>query len=95
MRTGPGDWIARAGLRTARRILVAITGATVVAAGVLMLVTPGPGWVGILLGLAILASEFTWARRVLVRARRLARSARASVKRRMEGGDDGAGEGVP
>lgn len=30
-----------------------------------MLVTPGPGWVTIALGLAILAAEFVWARRLL------------------------------
>jgi hypothetical protein len=32
-----------------------------------MLVTPGPGWVAIGLGLALLAAEFVWARRLLNR----------------------------
>lgn len=32
-----------------------------------MLVTPGPGWLTIGLGLAVLAAEFVWARRLLDR----------------------------
>ncbi len=36
-------------------------------AGLIMLVTPGPGWLTIALGLAVLAAEFVWARRLLSR----------------------------
>lgn len=50
------------GYRLARRIVIAVIGGTVVLAGVIMLVTPGPGLVVIPLGLAILALEFAWAR---------------------------------
>ncbi len=32
-----------------------------------MLVTPGPGWLTMALGLAVLAAEFVWARRLLNR----------------------------
>lgn len=35
-----------------------------------MLVTPGPGWVVILLGLGLLAAEFVWARRLMDRIKR-------------------------
>ena len=38
-------------------------------AGILMLVLPGPGIVVILVGLAILATEFAWAEAMLIRAR--------------------------
>lgn len=34
-----------------------------------MMVTPGPGLLGIVIGLAILATEFAWAQRALHRAR--------------------------
>jgi uncharacterized protein (TIGR02611 family) len=34
-------------------------------AGVVMLVTPGPGWLAVAGGLGLLASEFAWARRLL------------------------------
>jgi uncharacterized protein (TIGR02611 family) len=45
-------------LRLGRRIGIAIAGGAVVAAGVVMLVTPGPGILGIALGLGILSQEF-------------------------------------
>lgn len=47
-----------------RKPLVFIVGFAVVAAGVLMLVLPGPGWVAIFLGFAILATEFAFAEKV-------------------------------
>ena len=58
---------------------VAIVGFAVLLAGVVMLVTPGPGWVCIFAGLAILATEFLWARRLLARAKQSALSARDKV----------------
>lgn len=57
--------IGRRGYKYARRIAVAVIGGTVVLVGVIMLVTPGPAFVVIPLGLAILAVEFAWARRWL------------------------------
>jgi len=44
-----------------------VIGFTLLLLGVVMLVTPGPGWVAIGLGLALLAAEFVWARRLLDR----------------------------
>ncbi|MFF4447482.1 TIGR02611 family protein [Streptomyces sp. NPDC001502] len=44
---------------------VFIVGLAVIAAGVAMLVLPGPGWVAIFAGLAIWATEFAWAHLVL------------------------------
>jgi uncharacterized protein (TIGR02611 family) len=58
------------------RISVLSVGVVVLAAGVAMLALPGPGWAAILLGLLILASEFTWARRSLDWARDKARRAK-------------------
>jgi uncharacterized protein (TIGR02611 family) len=49
----------------ARRVGVAAVGAVVMAAGVVMLVVPGPGLLVLGLGIGIMATEFTWARRVL------------------------------
>lgn len=40
------------------------------AAGVLMIPYPGPGWLVVFAGLAILGTEFEWARRLLHSARR-------------------------
>ena len=55
--------------RTARRIVVAVVGATVLAIGVALLVLPGPAFVVIPIGLAILGVEFAWARHWLRRLR--------------------------
>ena len=59
------------------KVTVAVIGTLVVLTGVLMLVTPGPAVVVIPLGLAILATEFAFARRWLERARRWALDAKA------------------
>ncbi|CAN5253216.1 TIGR02611 family protein [soil metagenome] len=47
------------------RTAVGVTGALVVLAGIVMIPLPGPGWLVVIAGLAILASEFAWARRLL------------------------------
>jgi uncharacterized protein (TIGR02611 family) len=52
-------------LRQAKRLIKIVVGFTVLLAGIVMLVTPGPGWVAIFAGLAILAAEFVWAKRLL------------------------------
>ena len=53
----------------ARKIVVGIFGGLVLLAGIAMIVLPGPAFIVIPAGLAILASEFEWARRWLHRAR--------------------------
>jgi uncharacterized protein (TIGR02611 family) len=50
-----------------RRIFKVVAGFTLLAAGVVMLVTPGPGWLVIFLGLGLLAAEFVWAKRLMDR----------------------------
>jgi uncharacterized protein (TIGR02611 family) len=47
------------------RIVFAIAGATVLLGGLIMLVTPGPAFVLIPIGLAMLSLEFVWAERML------------------------------
>jgi hypothetical protein len=54
-----------------RRAIVGVIGGTVLLIGVALLVLPGPAFIVIPLGLAILASEFLWARRWLHKARSL------------------------
>lgn len=56
-------------VRHLRRIAVAFVGGIVVAVGVAMLVLPGPAVIVIPAGLAILATEFRWAQRLLHRIR--------------------------
>lgn len=52
-----------------KRIVVAVVGGTVLALGIALIVLPGPAFVVIPAGLAILAIEFAWARRWLRSAR--------------------------
>lgn len=47
------------------KVLVTIGGPLVIAAGVAMLVLPGPGLLTIALGFALLALEYDWARHAL------------------------------
>ena len=66
--------------RFARRIVVGIVGATVLLIGIIMIVTPGPAFIVIPIGLAILGLEFAWARRWLQKVRERI-SAEASRRR--------------
>lgn len=54
------------------RLVRIVAGFGLLAAGVAMLALPGPGWLTIAAGLAILAREFEWARRLLNRVKAVA-----------------------
>jgi uncharacterized protein (TIGR02611 family) len=64
-----------------RRVLIAIIGGTIVVIGIALIVLPGPAFLVVPLGLAVLATEFVWARRWLVRARVAFRK----MKRKIQG----------
>lgn len=53
-----------------RKVIIFIVGCIVLLAGVVMLITPGPGLLGIIAGLLILSTEFEWAKQYLENARR-------------------------
>jgi uncharacterized protein (TIGR02611 family) len=59
----------------ATKIAVTGVGLVVLVAGLVMMVTPGPGVVAILVGLAILATEWAWAGHALRWMRRKASAA--------------------
>jgi len=52
-------------LKQAKRVIVIVIGFTILLAGIAMIVLPGPAIVVIPLGLAVLATEFIWARKLL------------------------------
>ena len=54
----------------AYRIVVGLVGGIVVAFGIVTIPLPGPGWLTVIAGLFVLATEFTWAERVLEYTRR-------------------------
>ncbi len=51
------------------RVLVGVVGGLVTVLGLVLIPAPGPGWLVVFAGLAILASEFEWAQRLLAYAR--------------------------
>jgi cation:H+ antiporter len=55
----------RASWHQLRKLVVLIVGAATLLAGIALLVLPGPAFVVIPLGLALLGTEFVWARRLL------------------------------
>jgi len=52
-------------LQQAKRFFRIVFGFTLLAIGIVMIVTPGPGTLTIIVALGVLAAEFVWARRLL------------------------------
>lgn len=74
-------------MKQVKRIVVMVVGGTVLAVGVALIALPGPAFIVIPLGLAILAVEFAWARRWLRSVRAIlplnSKQTLAATKRRM------------
>ena len=51
--------------RLALKIGIGVLGALVIALGIILIPFPGPGWAIVILGLAIWALEFAWAKSLL------------------------------
>ena len=52
-------------VRTARRLGILLVGTGIIVLGIVLIPLPGPGWAVVIAGLAVLATEFTWAERLL------------------------------
>jgi hypothetical protein len=80
-------WIGRIWkfvLRSARRIGVLVLGFALIGLGIVLLVLPGPGLLTIVAGLAVLATEFTWAAWLLRHTKRHAVAATRLAVRRVK-----------
>ncbi len=84
---GP-DWLYRLKMRATGdsslrrliwRVVATTIGVLIVLVGLSMLVLPGPGWAVIFLGLAVLATEYAWAHRLLVVTKDKAQGAASSA----------------
>jgi thiol:disulfide interchange protein len=62
------------------RLLKIAAGFVLLGAGAAMVVLPGPGWLTIAAGLAVLAGEFHWARRALDRLKEIAVRCRDQIE---------------
>ena len=74
----PVQWLRWIG-RNSKRLAIFLVGTTIVGAGLAMLVLPGPGLLIIIVGLAVLATEFVWAERALDRTTASAANAASKV----------------
>ena len=66
-------------LRQVKRIAVGVIGGTVLLFGIALIVLPGPAFIVIPAGLAILATEFAWAKRWIDKIREFTRRKRKSI----------------
>ena len=80
MNVQPTPFLNRSAIKRGKRIIVGVTGGTVLAAGLALVVLPGPAFIVIPAGLAILAMEFAWARRWLRKAKGLLRGTNSQRK---------------
>ena len=68
--------------RNSKRVGITIAGVVLLVLGAAMLVLPGPGLLVIIAGLAVLATEYVWAQRLLRIAREKATQAKDAVLRK-------------
>ncbi len=76
------SWLVEAMQKHAKKFLVGAFGGIVLLAGMAMIVLPGPAFIVIPAGLAILATEFEWAQRWLHKAREYFHCKREEMKAR-------------
>ena len=90
-------------LKPIRQLIIFVLGMSVLVVGIAMIILPGPATIVIPAGLAILATEFVWARRWLKYLKRRARevanwtsgTAVTSKERDEHAGETGAGKTGP
>lgn len=68
--------------KTARRVVIAVLGSTIIVIGIVMIVAPGPALIVIPIGLAVLGIEFAFARRWLKSLRETISNGLAGVRAR-------------
>jgi tellurite resistance protein TerC len=66
-------------LQQARRVIKVVIGFTIVLLGGVLLLLPGPGIITIILGLAILGTEFVWAKKLMKRFENSATNIKNSI----------------
>jgi hypothetical protein len=75
----PGE-IVRFIARSSKRIAVSVLGGALVVLGIVMLVLPGPGILVVVIGFAVLGTEYAWAAAALERTKRTAEAAGRMAK---------------
>ena len=82
--------------RNTWRVTVSAVGFALIILGAIMMVTPGPGLLVIIAGLAVLATQYAWAERALDAARtRAAQAKNAAVRKTRRAPGEDAGPSSP
>lgn len=66
-------------LKKTKRLIITVVGLTVLLLGIALIFLPGPAVIVIPVGLAILATEFAWARRLLKRVKKTCQGKKQKV----------------
>jgi tellurite resistance protein TerC len=74
-------------LRQVKKLVVAVVGFTMLIAGIAMIVLPGPAFIFIPAVLAILATEFLWAKKLLQKVKEKLRRDKESKEKQSENED--------
>lgn len=67
-------------VRSSKRVAVSVVGGLLVLIGLAMFVLPGPGILVVVLGFAVLGTEYAWAAAALDRTKRIAEKAAARAR---------------
>ena len=67
-------------VRSSKRVAVTVVGGALVLIGLAMFVLPGPGILVVVLGFAVLGTEYAWAAAALERTKKLAAQATSMAK---------------
>ncbi len=67
-------------LKHTKRLIVLVIGGTILILGIILIFAPGPAIIIIPLGLAILATEFLWAKRLLNKVKNNVKKVKNKVK---------------
>jgi len=78
-------------LRHVRRAIILVIGGTVLLIGIALMILPGPAFLVIPAGLAILGLEFAWARRWLRKARAVLKDPKGALLGRATGNPSSSG----
>jgi uncharacterized protein (TIGR02611 family) len=70
--------------RQTKRVVIAVVGTTVILIGLAFFVLPGPGLLIVIVGLAVLATEFAWAQGLLHKAREQYDRAKDKIKAKLD-----------
>jgi len=74
-------------IRQVKKLVVAVMGFTMLIAGIAMILLPGPAFIFIPAGLAILATEFLWAKKLLQKVKEKLRRDKESKEKQSENED--------